>query len=162
MILISSFLIATNDAAFYQTPIWRISRSMWKKGGAVLVAAGADFASANSLYRSPLRRIVPAEPSARVFNEGYTPRVSDIGGRHPVTLGLPQQNEWGRWFRQIDVTPTSGHVLMTGIDEAPLLILDRVGEGVLRSFPPTMHGFGIAILKGADRSWNCCVAWPIG
>ena len=100
-----------------------------EKGGAVLVAAGSDFASANSLYRSPLRRIVPAEPSARVFNEGYTPRVSDIGGRHPVTLGLLQQNESGRWFRQIDVTPTSGHVLMTGIDEAPLLILDRVGEG---------------------------------
>ena len=38
-------------------------------------------------------------------------------------------------------------------DEASLLILDRVEEGVLRSSPPTMHGFS-AVLKGAGRSWN--------
>ena len=32
-------------------------------------------------------------------------------------------------MRQVDVEPTSGTVLMTGIEDRPLLILDRVGEG---------------------------------
>jgi hypothetical protein len=32
-------------------------------------------------------------------------------------------------MRQIEVLPRSGHVVMSGYDELPLLILDRVGEG---------------------------------
>ncbi|MEM7226821.1 MAG: hypothetical protein AAF495_27875 [Pseudomonadota bacterium] len=35
----------------------------------------------------------------------------------------------GRWFRQIDADPTSGVITMTGANDRPLLILDRVGEG---------------------------------
>jgi len=72
---------------------------------------------------------LPAQPSARVYDEGFTPTVTDLGNRHPVTAGLPDAGDWGRWLRQIDVTPQSGDVVMTGIDERPLLVLDRVGEG---------------------------------
>jgi hypothetical protein len=36
---------------------------------------------------------------------------------------------WGRWLRQIELTPTSGTVVMSGISERPLLVLDRVAEG---------------------------------
>jgi hypothetical protein len=100
-----------------------------EKGGAVLVAAGPDFAGADSIYRSPLARILPAEPSARVFEQGYTPMVSELGLRHPVTADLPGNGDWGRWLRQIDVVPQSGTVVMTGVEGRPLLILDRVGEG---------------------------------
>ncbi|WP_415922597.1 hypothetical protein [Tateyamaria sp. SN6-1] len=100
-----------------------------RDGGAVLVAAGPDFASADSLYRSPLGDVIPAEPSARVLEEAYRPEVSDIGDRHPVTTGLPSSGDWGRWLRQIDVEPRSGTTVMEGIDERPLLILDRVDEG---------------------------------
>ncbi len=100
-----------------------------EEGGAVLVAAGPDFASADSIYRSPLAQILPAAPSARVLEEGYRPTVSDLGARHPVTAGLPDADNWGRWMRQIEVEPNEGDVLMTGIDERPLLILNRVGEG---------------------------------
>lgn len=100
-----------------------------RKGGAVLVAAGPDFASADSIYRSPLAQIIPAEPTARVLEEPYRPTVTDLGGRHPVTTDLPSDGDWGRWLRQIDVTTTSGHVLMEGIDNRPLLILDRFEEG---------------------------------
>ncbi|MDU9006163.1 hypothetical protein [Sedimentitalea todarodis] len=99
------------------------------KGGAVLVAAGPDFAGADSIYRSPLARVLPAEPSARVFEEKYRPLVTDVGGRHPVTADLQDEDTWGSWLRQIDVEPQAGRVLMSGIDDRPLLILDRVGDG---------------------------------
>ncbi|WP_296763341.1 hypothetical protein [Sediminimonas sp.] len=103
-------------------------------GGAVLVAAGADFASADSIYRSPLGKIIPGRPTARVIERGFRPAITDVGRRHPVTAGLEDAaaagpGEWGRWMRQIDVTPERGRVLMSGADERPLLMLDRVGEG---------------------------------
>ncbi|QBF29827.1 hypothetical protein [Thalassococcus sp. S3] len=98
-------------------------------GGAVLVAAGPDFASADSIYRSPLSRILPAQPSARVIEQRYQPSVTDIGNRHPVTADLGDAESWGPWLRQIDVDPRSGDVVMSGTEERPLLILDRVGEG---------------------------------
>lgn len=44
-----------------------------EEGGAVLIAAGPDFASADSLYRSPLDAIVPARPTARVISQGFAP-----------------------------------------------------------------------------------------
>ncbi len=100
-----------------------------QEGGAVLVAAGPDFASADSIYRSPLADIIPAEPTARVIDRGYRPRITDLGNRHPVTSGLAGADTWGRWMRQIEVDPIGGDVVMSGIDDKPLLILDRVGEG---------------------------------
>src|SRR6056297_3845396 len=104
-------------------------RSYVEGGGAVLVAAGPDFASADSIYRSPLADIIPAEPTARVFERGYQPEITELGDRHPVTAGLSGTESWGRWMRQIDVDPIAGDVLMSGIDDRPLLVLDRVGEG---------------------------------
>ena len=100
-----------------------------RQGGAVLVAAGPDFATADSLFRSPLGAVMPAVPTARVREEAYRPKVTDLGERHPVTTNLPSRGDWGRWLRQIDVTPNSGNVVMSGIDDSPLLVLDRVGEG---------------------------------
>ena len=100
-----------------------------REGGAVLIAAGPDFASADSIYRSPLADIIPAEPTARVIERGYRPAITDLGDRHPVTAGLSGAETWGRWMRQIEVDPIGGDVVMTGIDDKPLLVLDRVGEG---------------------------------
>jgi len=100
-----------------------------RTGGAVLVAAGPDFASADSLFRSPLGMVLPATPSARVIDQPYLPEVTDVGERHPVTAGLPTNGDWGRWLRQIDVTDPQGNVVMTGVDERPLLTLNRVEEG---------------------------------
>ena len=104
-------------------------RSYVEEGGAVLVAAGPDFASAESIHRSPLADIMPAEPTARVIEEGFRPAVTELGQRHPVTAGLDGAETWGRWLRQIEVEPVSGDVVMQGVDERPLLVLDRVGEG---------------------------------
>ncbi|MFT7592763.1 MAG: hypothetical protein ACI8R4_000070 [Paracoccaceae bacterium] len=99
------------------------------EGGAVLVAAGPDFASADSIYRSPLGPILPAEPSARVIEDRYLPLVTDLGQRHPVTASPPDDGNWGSWLRQIDVVPRTGSVVMSGFEDRPLLVLDRVGEG---------------------------------
>ncbi len=102
-----------------------------QKGGAVLFAAGPDFAGANSLYRSPLEEIVPARPTARVMSQPYSPAVTDMGERHPVTAGLGAMHDgpWGRWLRQIEVAEPTGDTVMSGAEDAPLLVLDRVGEG---------------------------------
>lgn len=100
-----------------------------RNGGAVLVAAGPDFATADSIYRSPLAAILPAQPSARVIEERFDPTVTDLGARHPVTSDLGRAEDWGPWLRQIDVLPQTGNVVMTGSDDRPLLILDRVEEG---------------------------------
>ncbi|WP_113912384.1 hypothetical protein [Roseovarius dicentrarchi] len=101
------------------------------KGGAVLFAAGPDFAGANSLYRSPLEAIVPARPTARVVDQAYLPAITDLGGKHPVTAGLASLHDgpWGRWLRQIEVEAPKGDVLMSGAGDRPLLMLNRVGEG---------------------------------
>lgn len=110
-------------------------------GGAVLFAAGPDFASANSLFRSPLARVIPATPTGRVIERGYLPTLSDVGARHPVTEGLGSAwgtvadddaddvPTWGRWFRYIDIDAEAEDTLMSGADDRPLLVLDRVGEG---------------------------------
>ncbi|RBO52479.1 hypothetical protein DSD19_15450 [Rhodovulum sp. BSW8] len=117
-------------------------RNYVEKGGALLIAAGPDFAGAESIYRSPLADILPAEPSARVIEQGYRPEITDLGQRHPVTEGLKAEagGAWGRWFRLIDLVPKRGEVVMSGIDDRPLLVLDRVGEG------------RVALL-GSDHAW---------
>ena len=109
-----------------------------RDGGAVLVASGPAFAGVESLWRTPLAEVLPADPTARVIEEGYVPRISELGLRHPVTAGLEQYAPrpsvdgvpgWGRWFRLIDLEQTSGDAVMEGPDGRPLLILDRPGEG---------------------------------
>jgi hypothetical protein len=106
------------------------------KGGALLEAVGPTFATPLSLYRTPLGRVLPGEPSGNIFEQGYRPTLTELGWRHPVTADLPDARlgaaetpRWGRWFRQIDADPTSGVVVMNGVQGRPLLILDRVGEG---------------------------------
>jgi len=107
-----------------------------RDGGAILVASGPSFAAVESLYRTPLRAILPAAPTGRVIEQGFTPLISELGKRHPVTeglqTGLPDADpDWGRWFRIIEVVPTAGYTLMEGPNNLPLLQLDRVGRGRL-------------------------------
>ncbi|THD85145.1 hypothetical protein E7811_05385 [Aliigemmobacter aestuarii] len=102
-------------------------------GGTVLVAAGPEFGTADSLWRSPLAEILPVDATSRVIEGGFRPVLSELGKRHPVTQGLDaaQPDEgWGRWFRQIEITARDGgQVVMEGADGRPLLVLAREGEG---------------------------------
>lgn len=131
-----------------------------EQGGAILVASGPELASVDSIWRSPLGDIFPARPTSRVIERGFTPRITDLGARHPVTAGLEAHapaplpgaeaavdgNDddsapgWGRWFRQIEMEAQGGQTVMSGADDRPLLILDRVGEGRLA-------------LLGSDHAW---------
>jgi hypothetical protein len=107
-----------------------------EQGGAVLVAAGADFASAVSLARTPLGTVLPARPTGRVVEEPFRPAITKEGEKHPVTAGLPgapskagQNPAWGHWFRVVDSEADRGEVVMSGAEDKPLLVLDRRGKG---------------------------------
>ena len=113
-----------------------------EEGGALFEAVGPAFATPLSLYRTPLGRVLPATPTGEVVEHPFHAAVTDLGQRHPVTAALPGAAPlgadangrqtlpaWGRWFRQIDTEARDGEILMTGADERPLLVLDRIGEG---------------------------------
>ena len=107
-----------------------------ERGGAVLVSAGDDYASALSLYRTPLGQILPAVPSGRVIEEPFKPELTDLGNKHPVTADLPGAHSgpngeptWGRWFRVVDANPKDGEVLMKGAEGKPLLVIGERGKG---------------------------------
>jgi hypothetical protein len=104
-----------------------------EQGGALLVAAGDDFAGQMSLSRTPLSVVLPATPTGRVLEQSFKAKLSPDGGKHPVTRGLPGSETtdptWGRWFRQVDVVPSRGRVVMSGAESRPLLLLDRKGRG---------------------------------
>ena len=108
-------------------------RDYVRKGGTVLVAAGPEFGTADSLWRSPLAEILPVEATSRVIEGGFTPALTDLGRRHPVTQGLDAlapKGSWGRWLRQIEITARpAGQVVMQGAGDLPLLVLSREGEG---------------------------------
>ncbi len=110
-----------------------ISRYVSEHGGALLVAAGDDYAGAQSLVRTPLSPVLPALPTGRVMEQPFKAKITEMGSKHPVTRGLPggegANPTWGRWFRQVDVRPDRGRIVMSGAEEKPLLILDRKGKG---------------------------------
>ena len=104
-----------------------------EQGGALLVAAGDDFAGQSSLYKTPLAPVLPASPTGRVIEMPFKARVTADGNKHPVTVNLPGSGgdtpTWGRWFRQAEVRPSRGRTIMDGAQGAPLLIVDRKGKG---------------------------------
>ena len=104
-----------------------------REGGAVLIAAGPDYASPTSLWRTPLDSILPAEPSGLTTEQPFYAQLTGQGKRHPVTRGLEGADSspphWSRWFRLVDTKSASGMTVMDGPDNKPLLVLSREGEG---------------------------------
>ena len=103
-----------------------------RDGGAVLVAAGPDYASQTSIWRTPLESVLPAEPSGTMTEQPFLPQLTDLGKRHPVTRGLDngqQPPHWSRWFRVVNTNAVTGTAVMSGPDNKPLMVLGREGEG---------------------------------
>jgi hypothetical protein len=104
-----------------------------QEGGALLVASGDDYAGRTSLAYTALGSVLPAMPTGQLIERPYKAKLSGDGAKHPVTRGLPgaeaKDPQWGRWFRQVEVSPGRGRVLMHGADERPLLVLDRKTKG---------------------------------
>jgi len=101
-----------------------------KQGGALLVQTGPEFSSADSLALTPLATVLPALPAAPgTITENFSPVVTDIGARHPVTApfaGTPL----APWERIETAATDAGDVLMTGGTESwPLLVLANEGQG---------------------------------
>ncbi|MFP4097574.1 MAG: hypothetical protein ACLFP8_01505 [Alphaproteobacteria bacterium] len=117
-----------------------------RMGGAFLSANGPAFAQSGSIYNTPLRSILPGAPTRHITQEAFTPSVTALGHKHPVTRSLvwngrvnepddTHEKPWGDWLRYIDITANRGDVLMSAGAQAdpaqdkPLLILDRVDKG---------------------------------
>jgi hypothetical protein len=102
-------------------------------GGAVLVAAGPDYASPTTIWKTPLDAVLPAEPTGRTSEVAFQPRLTDLGKRHPVTRGLEGSNadppHWSEWYRIVDTRSVHGTTVMDGPDNKPLLVLSREGQG---------------------------------
>jgi hypothetical protein len=104
-------------------------------GGALLISSGPEFASPQSIFRTPLAAVLPAQPTGDVIQKPFRPMLTPVGEAHPVTRGLQGANEgkkpasWGSWFRMIGANTVAGQTLMAGPGNRPLLVLDRVGKG---------------------------------
>ncbi|MEL6436123.1 MAG: hypothetical protein AAFP99_04925 [Pseudomonadota bacterium] len=104
-----------------------------RNGGALLVAAGPEFASQTSIALTPLVSALPARPTGDIVEAAYFPRLTNDGERHPVTRDLEgsasEPPRWGRWFRTINVGSSEGTTVMQSVEDNPLLILNNFGEG---------------------------------
>ena len=105
-----------------------------RDGGAVLIAAGPDYAQPNSIWHTPLDSILPAAPTGDVTEQAYRARLTEAGRRHPVTRGLRGSDSnpphWSHWFRLVNVKPNpDGSTLMSGPDGKPALVLAHEGKG---------------------------------
>jgi hypothetical protein len=106
-----------------------------QEGGALLLAVGPEFAAPDSIYRTPLAAVLPAQPTGEIVAQGFRPVVTAAGLAHPVTQDLPGSNTattpptWGRWFRLIGANKLAGDTVMNGPGDKPLLVLDKVGKG---------------------------------
>ncbi len=111
-----------------------------REGGGFLAAAGPEFAGNDLIYYTALGGVIPAQPTGDVIDAPYVPALSVTGMRHPVTRDLAEsfiannhQNnlpDWGAWLRHIKITPKNGSdVLMTGADQSPLMVMDRIENG---------------------------------
>lgn len=104
-----------------------------KNGGAILVAAGPEYAGTSSLAGTSLGDLFPAKPTGRIVEQAFRPGLTDIGRRHPVTRGLTgsavSPPDWGEWIRLIGTDAAPEQTLMAGPSGAPLLVLSHAGSG---------------------------------
>lgn len=107
-------------------------------GGAVLIAAGPEYADPTSIGLTPLNAVLPALADGEVREKPFLPRLSETGEKHPVTRDLdgwnPDKPEWSRWFRSIGVKETTGETVMVDENDRPLLMLQRHNEGRIALF----------------------------
>ena len=106
-----------------------------RAGGALFIAVGPTGGGSTSLFNSPLGAIMPGGPSATAFEQPFKPILTETGRRHPVTADLPGAGAENGAPRcrgggtSCPIAARRGHTLMAGVNNRPLLLLDRVGEG---------------------------------
>ena len=108
-----------------------------RDGGALMIAAGPEIGEPGSIA-GPLGEVMPAVPDGNSIEAKYKPMIAQTGLKHPVTRELDGwrdgKPDWGSWFRTVGTSQVSGKTVMTGSNDAPLLVLNRVGEGRVALF----------------------------
>ena len=109
-----------------------------KDGGAVLLASGPEFAQGTSLSATPLGSVIPARATGQVLEKPYRAEITALGKRHPVTRDLPGSEatppHWSPWLRLIGAERRAGTPVMSGPNDAPLLLLAREDKGRVALF----------------------------
>jgi len=109
-----------------------------RDGGAVLVAAGPEYADNLSIGATPLTSVFPAIADGQVTEAPFTPRIPETGQKHPVTRDLDGWDEekpkWSRWFRSVGVDKLGGESVMENENGEPVLMLQRQDEGRVALF----------------------------
>lgn len=109
-----------------------------RDGGAVLVAAGPEYADFSSIGQTPLNSVLPAIADGKITEAPFKPRIPETGQKHPVTRDLDGWNEedprWSRGFRSVGVNELGGETVMTNEADEPVLMLQRHDEGRVALF----------------------------
>lgn len=109
-----------------------------RDGGALAIIAGPNFAEPDGLFYTPIGRIAPARPTGEVFVGPFRPEVTSVGARHPVTRDLPgaakKPPDWSEFFRLDVASATRGAAVLSGAQNAPLVVLSHEGKGRVAQF----------------------------
>ncbi len=104
-----------------------------RRGGALAIVAGPNFAGADGLYYTPIGRVIPVRPTGKVIEQPFRAALTTIGARDPVTRGLPGAGQspagWSQWFRQVQAVSERGVTVLSGVGGAPILTLAHEGKG---------------------------------
>ena len=94
-------------------------------GGALMVMAGAEFATPLSILGSPLAAILPTDQVLGEDIDGFQPTVTPLGARHPVTKYLTGQTlpEWYQGVRTTLKPDNATETLLNFNGDNPLLVL---------------------------------------
>ncbi len=109
----------------------RVARYV-ERGGALLIASGPPYPGAYILYNTPLGGVLPGRATGEMVDGRFVPQLTDLGKRHSVTATLPTEG-WGPWMRYMKMERGESESLMQTPDGAPLLLLNRVGQGRVAS-----------------------------
>ena len=99
-----------------------------ENGGALLVIAGENFVGMDSLAASALASVLPVTPNGLVLRQESMPQLTEIGAKHAVTNSFTER-KWGKWMRFVGGEAKAGDILMSGPNDFPLLVVNRVGKG---------------------------------
>ncbi len=109
----------------------RVARYV-ERGGALLIASGPPYPGAYMLYNTPLGGVLPGRATGELVDGRFVPQLTDLGKRHSVTATLSTEG-WGPWMRYMRMERGNSEALMQTPGGAPLLLLNRVGQGRVAS-----------------------------
>ena len=99
-------------------------------GRAVLVLAGPDYHTNFELPATKLQQLMPVRPTGDEQTALYTPQLSDVGTRHPITSPFTDdQQTWGPFASLLPAQKDKGRKLMQAPGGQPLLVTATEGDG---------------------------------